>query len=174
MAGVVVAVSFKGSLPPTPARLGAVRPRESAWQGITEEAEFLVLLGFSSEKAAQEDLRSLVEAESPEGPDVALPISVSHILVEHAHGVVLDEVPRGGYLAVARTVANPGYGHEAGERMEETVSTFVQLPAYCGHLQGYNEAIEEEAWAFVFASSRANVPIPQNHEVAVRVYRRIS
>ena len=175
MVGVVVAVSFAGALPSGPVRADRREglPRESSWRSLADETEFLVLLGFASEDAAREDLRLLVENENPSAYD-ALPSAVSHVQVEHSHGVVLDGVPMGGYVAVARTVANPGYGHEAGEILEETVSTFAQLPGYCGHLEGFNEAIEEEAWAFVFASSETDIPIPLNSEVRVRVYRRIS
>jgi hypothetical protein len=178
MPGVVVVVSFSGALPSSPERSNSVEelPRESGWQSLDDASEFLVLLGFASERAAQDDLRSLVEAQA-EGPvptDVALPSAVSHIAIEHTHGVVLDAVPMGGYLAVARTVASPGYGHEAGEALEETLSTFAQLPGYCGHLEGYNVGMEEEAWALVFGTIRANVPLPSNPEVAVRVYQRVS
>ena len=151
-------------------------PRESAWQAVDDASEFLVLLGFATEGAAQDDLRRLVESQG-EGPmpaEASLPTAVSHVAIEHHHGVVLNEVPMGAYLAVVKTVANPGYGHEAGETLEETVSTFVQISGYCGHLQGFNEAIEEEAWAFVFGTNRSTVPIPINPEVTVRVYRRVS
>lgn len=175
---VVVAVTFLGALPTAPDRDASNEdaPASSGWQSLDDASEFLLLLGFSSENAAQEDLRHLIEAQG-DGPvpdDVALPSAVSHIAIEHRHGVVLDEVPMGAYLAVARTMANPGFGHEAGEILEETVSTFAQLPGYCGHLQGSNEAIEEEAWALVFGTIRSQVPIPVNNEVTVRVYHRIS
>lgn len=175
MPKVVVALSFVGTPPPAPSAL--VRggdPRASIWQGTDDPSDFLVVLRFADEGEAQADLRRLVEFHQDPPADFNMPTDVRHVAVEHEQGRVLDETPIGSIMAVARFVAPPGYGHDLGERIEETLSTFVQLEGYCGHLQGSNEAIEEEAWAFVFATFLFQLPRPRNPEVSVRSYQRIA
>ena len=174
MLGVVVAVSFVGApaSPPTRALEGA--PRESAWQNADDPSDSLVLLGFPSERAAQDDLRRLFADDAEIPTDANLPTEVHHVAIEHEDGDVLDAVPLGGVLATVRILASPGYGPEARERLEETLSTFAQLEGHCGHLQGFNESNEDEAWAFVFSTRRSATPLPENHEVLVRLYRRVA
>ena len=141
MIGTLAALSFLGDPPPPPERSGRAEstPRECVWRNVAEPEDHLVLLGFSDGNAAKEDMRLLVEAEEATFERAVLPSEVHHVAVEHQEGTILDEVPVDGVLVVARIVASPGYGHEAGERMEETLSAFVQREGYCGHLQGLNE-----------------------------------
>ena len=154
MIKVVVAVSFHGALPPPPGRSGGGGnpPRESGWQGVADPSDSLVLLGYESSDAAGEDLRRLVEGADPEPSNVSLPTEVHHVVIERGRGRVLDDLPQGSYLAVGLATASPGYGVEARERLEEILATFAQVEGYTGHLEGYNETVEEEAWTFVFGT----------------------
>lgn len=173
MIGVVVAVSFVGAPPPPPSRLGELAPRPSAWQSVEKASDFLVLLGFSDENAAREDLRRLVEGEGSPLSGDSLPAEVRHIAVEHEDGVVLDAVPIGGSMVATQSLASPGYGHEERERIEQTLSTFGQLEGYCGHLHGYNEANEDEGWSYVFSGGWSKAPQPSDAQVSTTRYRRV-
>ena len=110
-------------------------------------------------------------ASSPDGP---LATEVHHIVIESERGAVIDEVPLGVFLALGRSLANPGYGAERSAGLKEMLSTFGQVPNYSGGLQGYNESVEDELWAFVFGTDRATLPLPESAETAIAIYRRVS
>lgn len=173
MIGVVVAVSFVGAPPPPPPRRDSSVPRPSVWQSAENASDFLVLLGFPNEDAARDDLRRLVEAEGSPVSNGNLPAEIRHVAVEHEDGAVLDGVPVGGSLAVTRSLASPGYGHEERERIEETISTFEQLEGYCGHLHGFNETNEDEGWSYVFSSGTSEAPQPDDPMVSTHLYHRV-
>lgn len=175
MPKVVVAISFLEQLPTArPLPDGLKRPRSCAWQSFDDPDDFLILREFGSEADAQDDLRKVVDAQDETLDEAALPTAVSHVAVEFEQGKVLDDVPLDATLAVAKTVASPGYGHEAAEQMADTVSLYAQLPGYFGHLEGVNESIEEEAWSFMFGSDRWEIPLPADGETSVKMYRRVA
>lgn len=176
MLGVVVSLSFTGvpSLPTSRSDRKEDRPRESVWRSESDTAEYLVLLGFPSEGAAQDDLRQLLESEEPISEAVNPPTEVHQVAIEDERGQVLDEVPIGAYMAVTRSMASPGYGEESRERLRDMLATFAQVEGYRGHLLGHNESMKEEGRSFVFGTNRAKLPVPENSEVDVRLYQRLS
>ena len=174
MIGVVVAVSFVGAPPPPPPRPDSSAQCPSVWQSAEDASDFLVLLGFPDEGAARDDLRRLVEGEDSPLASGTPPTEIRHIAVEHEDGIVLDDVPIGGSMAVTRSLASPGYGHEERERIEETISTFEQLEGYCGHLHGFSEANEDEGWSYVFSSGTSEAPQPTDPMVTSHLYHRVA
>lgn len=131
------------------------------------------MLGFDSNQAAEYDLKKIVEAESITTTRENIGTEVHNIKIVNQHGYVLDQVTAGAYMAVSKTIANPGYGDISREMIEEVVSSFTQLEGYCGHLIGYNETIEEEVWSFAFGTSVDDVPMSYNDDSVTKLYRRV-
>jgi hypothetical protein len=174
--GVVILISFVGSPPAAPPAYHLEKGRErsqSMWRNEEETSDFLVLLGFDSNQAAEYDLRKIVEAESFTSTEENMGTEVHNIKIVHQHGYVLDQVPAHAYMAMTKTISNPGYSDISREMIEEVVASFTQLEGYCGHLIGYNETVEEEVWSLAFGTSVDDVPMYYNDDAVTKLYRRV-
>jgi hypothetical protein len=174
--GVVILISFVGSPPAPPPSHDLDKNRErsdSIWRDERDTSNFLVILGFDSNQAAEFDLKKIVEEESVTSTEENMGTEVHNIKVVHQHGYVLDQVPAHAYMAITKTISNPGYGDISREMIEEVVASFTQLEGYCGHFIGYNEAVEEEVWSFAFGTSIDDVPMSYNDDSVTKLYRRV-
>jgi hypothetical protein len=170
MSGVIISLSFDGHPSQSPAHLNVSK---TVWQKVAEKDKYAILLEFVDADEANLDLQSVVESDNFPENDHKNPTEVLGLTVEHRHGRVLNEVGGECFMAVWKSVVNPGFGHDARERTEEILTTFTQIGSYLGHIMGANMALEDESYALVFGTDYLELPIPYNPEVTVTIYRRV-
>ena len=170
MLGVIISLSFDGYPFESPAHLNVSK---TVWQMVANESKYAILLEFADAEEANLDLQHVVENENFPENDNKNPTEVLGITVEHRHGRVLKEAGDDCFMAVWRSIVNPGFGHDARERTEEVLTTFTQIKSYLGHIMGANMTLEDQSYALVFGKVDSELPIPHNPEVTVTHYRRV-
>ena len=170
MSGVIISLSFDGYPSNSPVHLNVSK---SVWQVVSDESKIAILLEFNDAEEANLDLQHLVESEGFPENDSQNPTEVLGIVVEHRHGRCLNETPDECFMAVWRSVVNPGFGHDVRERTEEVLTTFTFIESYLGHIMGANMTLDDQSYALVFGTNYSELPSPYNPEVTVTIYRRV-
>ncbi|GEM_PF-4553764 len=175
MPGFLIVLTFEGAAPSTPPENdpnGDAEP--SLWIGVGRDERALSIRSFESRAEADAHLQARVDgAETLPEPDGAIP-SVQGIEIVRRQGPGLDGAAVGSYLSAVQSLAHPGYGSEAGRRLDETLAGVESIPGYAGHVRGYNAALPDENWAFVFWSSPPVIDHDRTEEdLHIERYRRV-
>jgi len=147
------------------------------WRMVGAPDRHLVIYEYRDIASADEGLQALAAGRLLTQTPVALraPADVLRAEVLNRTGRALLSTPIERFLSLSIRVAEPGYGQELADELDNIFGELSFIPGFLGSLYARNETISEEVVGIVTWDTQESFvsSVPDGSPYEVRLYRRV-